>query len=242
MDHSARMNALATAKTVIAAHGLTAHMNKYNRDLLSTPVQLSHSGIRYDFHLDPTRDSWAPHNPSCTLGVSYAADPRGAQQDESGSTVLTQHLRISGTVSGNDMTLDVMRRRENMMSLFTMLCEMLTATLPQTVVSVLETPAEAAARKQTSMEQLVGSEIIMALGPDAVKGLRRDGAARSFRLGPNYASSSGKYPDSGTYRYKHVRQVDRRGRPKDIAYYSIRVYGTDGTTPPTLSIRRVDAV
>ena len=89
----------------------------------------------------------------------------------------------------------------------------------------------------------LGKQIYDNLGDAAFKGLRIGGSSRALRLTPAYVSATGKYPDPGTYRFRHVRRADRRGYPKDVANYSIRVYGCgDGTLPPSIAIRRVEAV
>ena len=242
MDHSARMTALKTAKALVAAHGLAAHMNKYNLDQLSREVREDTSGLRCDFHLDPKASAWGDQNPSCSLLLNYSADPKGSRLADDKSVVLDSHLVVKVSAGGNDMTLETLRRREAMLSMLGMLCEMLVTSLPATVTSTLETAVEHADKTQRTMEQVVGQQILIALGSEAFKGLRKNGAFRSFRLPPTYASADGKYPDSGTYRFRHVRSTDSRGRPRDVAHYSIRVYGSDGSIPPSLAIRRIDAV
>ena len=242
MDHSTRMTALKTAKALIGSHGLAAHMNKYNLDQLAREVYEDTSGFRIEFHLDPKASAWSDHNPSCTLLLNYVADPKGSHLGDDKSMVLDSHLNLRVGSSANDMTLETLRRRESMISLLGMLCEMLSASLPAKVTSVIETPAEHADRVQRAMEQTVGQQIFAALGTEAFKGLRKNGSQRSFRLSPTYSSPDGKYPESGTYRFRHVRSTDSRGRPRDVAYYSIRVYGSDGSVPPTGAIRRVDPV
>jgi hypothetical protein len=242
MDHSARHSALRTAKALIGSHGLAAHMNKYNQDQLAREVHEDTVGFRYDFHLDPKASAWSDQNPSCTLLLNYVVDPKGTRLADDKSMVLDGYLNVRVTASGNDMTLETFRKREAMMSMMDMLCEMLLASLPRKVTSLMETATEVADRVQRTMEQAVGHQISLALGSEAFKGLRKNGTARSFRLPPTYASPDGKYPDAGTYRYRQVRSTDSRGRPRDVAYYSIRVYGSDGSIPPSLSIRRFDPV
>jgi len=242
MDHSTRSAALRTAKALIGSHGLAAHMNKYNQDQLAREIYEDTSGLRYDFHLDPKASAWSDQNPSCSLLLSYSSDPKGSRLADDKSIVLDSHLIVKVSAGGNDMTLETLRRREAMLSMLGMLCEMLTTSLPAKVTSTLETAAEVADKVQRTMEQTVGHQISLSLGSEAFKGLRKNGTPRSFRLPPTYASADGKYPDTGTYRYRQVRSTDSRGRPRDVAYYSIRVYGSDGSIPPSLSIRRLDPV
>jgi hypothetical protein len=242
MDNAARTTALKTAKALIKTHGLMGHMNKYNQDQLAREVYEADAGFRCDFHLDPKASAWADQNPSCSIILSYTVDPKGTRLADDRSTVLDHHLSVRISANGNDMTMETFRKREALMSMTNMLCEMLIASLPRKVTSMMETAAETADRVQRAMEQTVGHQIFLALGTAAFKGLRKNGTARSFRLPTTAASTDGKYPDTGTYRYRQVRSTDSLGRPREVAHYSIRVYGSDGTVPPSLSIRRVDAV
>jgi len=228
---------------MIASHGLVEHMNKYNRDTLAREITPECQHFRCEFHLDPTRSSWSDSNPSCTLLVSYNADPNGSRTAEDGSTVMDSFLRIRVGASGSDMDSRMLKSRESMVTMLGMLVEMLETMLPEKVTSLLETSVAAAERVQREAEQVVGRQIFDNLGEAAFKGLRSNGSARSFRLTPGYASADGKYPAPGTYRFKHVRYRDRKGYPKEVAYYSIRVYGgVDGSLPPSISVRRVEAV
>jgi hypothetical protein len=243
MDSTPRTAALRTAKMLIGSHGMVAHMNKYNRELLTRDVTEGATGLRYDFNLNPEMSSWSDANPSCTLAVSYAVDPKGARTDAEGGMVIDNFLRVAVTASGNDMTLETLKRREGMITMLGMLGEMLTNTLPQQLTLTMETAAEVAERTKRAAEQFVGQQIYDNLGSKAFKGLRAGGSYRSFRLTPTYASVDGKYPEPGTYRFRHVRSTSRNGRPKEVVHYSIRVYGgSDGSLPPTLAIRRVEAV
>lgn len=228
---------------MIASHGLVEHMNKYNRDTLAREITPECQHFRCEFHLDPTRSSWSDSNPSCTLLVSYNADPNGARTAEDGSTVMDSFLRIRVGASGSDMDSRMLKSRESMVTMLSMLVEMLETMLPEKVTSLLETSAVAAERVQREAEQVVGRQIFDNLGEAAFKGLRAGGSARSFRLTPTYSSADGKFPSPGTYRFKHVRYRDRKGYPKEVVHYSIRVYGGgDGSLPPSVSIRRVEAV
>lgn len=243
MDTTPRIEALRTAKAIIASHGMVAHMNKYNRDVLAREVTDGSMGMRYDFNLDPSRSAWHESNPSVTLGVVYNADPKGAQLNSEGAMVLDNYLRVVVSTSGGDMDLETLKRRESMVSMLAMLGEMLTTMLPQKITLTMESPAQVAERTQRAAEQLVGKQIYDNLGESAFKGLRAGGSYRSFRLTSAYVSTTGKYPDPGTYRFRHIRHVDRRGNPKEVVHYSIRVFGGgDGSLPPTVAIRRVDAV
>jgi hypothetical protein len=241
MDTMPRIQALQTAKVLIGSHGLVAHMNKYNRDVLARELRDDTIALRCEFHLDPARNGWADNNPSASLSIMYASDPRGSRIDETGAMVVDNFLQITISASSGDMQLDIFRRRENMLSMVGMLCEMLQQTLPQKLTLVMETPELVAANARKSFEQQVGQQIFTNIGVDAFKGLRRDGASRSHRLTSTYTSPDGKYPETGTYRFRHVRVADRRGHARDVAYYSIRVFGSDGTVPPTVSIRRISA-
>lgn len=243
MDATPRREALRTAKAIIASHGMVAHMNKYNLDALSREVTDGSTGMRYDFSLDPSRSAWHESNPSVTLGVVYNADPKGAQLNSEGAMVLDNYLRIVVGTSSGDMDLETLKRREGMITMLAMLAEMLTTTLPQKITLTMETPAQVAERTQRQAEQIVGNQIYDNLGEAAFKGLRAGGSYRSFRLTSAYVSADGKYPEPGTYRFRHARRIDRKGHPKEVIHYSIRVFGGgDGSLPPTVAVRRIEAV
>ena len=239
MDTAARTEALRTAKGLIASHGMVAHMNKYNRDLLSREVTAETTGLRYEYQLDPAKTTWSSNNPSCTLAVVYNLDPAGSKFASNGDMIVDATLRISVSASASDMELDTFCQRESMISMLVMLCEMLQASLPQKLTLTMETANEVADRVRRSTEQLVGSEIFDNIGAPALKGLRKNGASRTFRLTEAYRSKSGNYPDAGTYRFRQVRVTDRRGRPKEVAFYTMRVLGSDGTVPPVVMVWRV---
>lgn len=239
MDHSARIEALRTAKAVIASHGITFHMNKYTRDLLSREVLPDSIALKYDFQLDPARDSWSSSNPTCSVRVGYEQTTRGGRVTEDGSLVSDQHLRITVSASASDMDLETLRRREGMISLLSMLCDMLNETLPPVVVSTIESAAEIQDRKQRESEQTIGQEIVHNINPHSLKGLRRGGASRTYRLTEAYASSTGKYPPPGTYRFRHVRSTDSRGRPREVANYTLRVMGDGVNSPPIVMVWRL---
>lgn len=232
MDHSARIEALRTAKALIASHGITFHMNKYTRDLLSREVLPDCYAVKYDFQLDPARDSWSSSNPSCSVSVGYVQTTRGGRVTEDGSLVSDQHLRISVSASASDMDLETLRKREGMISLLSMLCDMLNETLPPMVVSTIETASEIQDRKQRENEQTIGQEIVNNINPHSLKGLRRGGTGRTYRLTGAYASSTGQYPPPGLYRFRHVRSTDSRGRPRDVANYTFRVISGGVGVPP----------
>lgn len=243
MDTAPRIEALRTAKMLIASHGLVAHMNKYNRDSLARDMQDDADGLRYDFHLDPTKTSWSDSNPSCSLLVRYTVDPKGNRIDETGAMVLDNTLRVAISASANDMDVETFRRRESMLTMLGMLCDMLSEVLPSKLTLIMQTPQVVVDNARKAFEQQVGQQIFKDLGGSAFKGLRCDSAGgRTIRLTSAYASPDGKYPESGTYRFRHVRTMDRRGNARDVAYYSIRVFGNDGTVPPTVSIRRVSSL
>lgn len=239
MDNSPRTAALQTAKAIISTHGLSAFMNVHNRSMLQRDIDPTSSGLRCEFQLDPTKNSWSG-TPTCGINLSYVPSPGGSRLADDGASVLDHTLRLTVSATGSEMTLSDLDKREDMLSLLRMLCVMLTTSLPQTVTCTLATATELVDAQQRTMEQAVGDSIVRNIGIDVLKGLRRDGASRGFRLTATYTSADGKYPQPGTYRYKYTRRTDSRGRPKEVLYYSIRVYAelADGT-PPLVAVRRV---
>lgn len=241
MDASPRIAALRTAKAIIGSHGIVAYMNKYNRDVLARDVHDSTTGVRYDFHIDPSLTSWSDSNPSVSVAVNYTSDPNGSRLDPTGAMVVDNTLRITVSTSSNDMDLATLRRREGMIATLGMLCEMLTTMLPPKLTLTMETPEQVAASAKRSFEQRVGQQLFNHVGERALKGLRKRGSARSFRATELLRDGDGKYPTTGTYHFRHVRSTTSRGTPKDIAYYRFRVYAAgDGTLPPSFAVYRID--
>jgi len=241
MDHSARTAALRTAKTIIASHGISYHLNKYHRDQLARNTDDSSNGVRYDFQLDPARDSWHSSNPGCSICVNYVAESSSGKPDETGAIVLDSNLRVTVSATASDMNVEVFRQREEMISLLSMLCDILTATLPATVRSILETPEENVEKTRRRAEQAVGTKIVTNIGGVVeLKGLRRGGAGRSFRLTDSYSNTYGQYPDQGTYRYRHVKSVYRHGNPREITNYVFRVFASTPDRPPLVTAHRLE--
>ena len=236
MDVAERVQALRTAKSLISASPLVAHMNKYNRDQLSHDVEAQTTGLRYEFHLEPQITSWSVPNPSIQLSLIYASDPKGSRLDETGAKVVDNFLSLRLSTSTTDMTLSMLRQREAMMSMVYMLAEMLETLLPPRITITMETSEEVVDKEKRSSEQRQSEEMLVSLGHSILKGLRTGGAHRARRLTQSYVDRIGAYPASGTYRYKHVKVVDSKGRPKEVAYYKLRVIGTD---EPIVHVQRV---
>ena len=236
MDVTERVQALRTAKSLISASPLMAHMNKYNRDQLSYDVATETTGFRYEFHLDPQITSWAAANPSIQLSLNYATDPKGSRLDEAGGRVVDNFLYLRFSTSTTEMTLSMFRQREAMMSMVYMLTEMLETLLPPRITITMETSAEVVEKRKRSSEQSESEKMLASLGHSMLKGLRKGGSSRTRRLTQSYVDLNGAYPASGTYRYKHVKAVYRNGHPKEVAYYKLRVIGTD---EPIVSVQHV---
>lgn len=240
MDNTTRTQALTIAKALISSHGLSNHMNKYNREAISREIRDDTTGLRYDFHLDPFADSWSSTNPSCSLSVVYELDPKGSRIADDGSVVVDSTLRVGVTLSGSEMSVETLRRREGMVTLLGMLCELLTASLPSKVTSLLETREQAIERRKLASEQLIGDQIMKNIGHAALKGLRRGGTPRRVRLTEAYTSKTGDYPEAGTYRYRYVRSVDNRGRPREMVHYLMKVHVAANGEPPGVTIQRLN--
>lgn len=240
MDATIRMEALRVAKGLVCAHGIMTHMSKHNRATLAQDVKPDTIGLRYDFQLDPNQNQWAAGNPSCSLSIMYTSDSAGSYINEAGFMVIDNVLRITVSTSSNDMSLSVLRRREGMIAMLEMLGEVLTAALPPRITLTLQTPAEIEDSARRTSEQVVSAQIFANLGAEAFKGMRCNGSARVHRLTEGYASHDGKFPEPGQYRFRHVRSTDRKGYPKEIAYYLLRVLPASENVPPLVSIRRVE--
>ena len=241
MDHSARIEAIRTAKAIIASHGISFHLNKYGRNSLSNPVHEGDIGLLCEFYLDPTRDSWGSSNPSCSIRLNYVSTTNGNRLTEDGSMVLDQNLRITISASSSEMDLPTFQKREGMISLASMLCDMLYATLPNTVTSTIESASERKERLARESEQTIGNQIMLNIGPQALKGLRRGGSGRAIRLTEAYTSANGSWPAPGTYRFRLVLSTTRRGTPKDVANYTFKVHGDGVNSPPLVMAWRLNS-
>lgn len=236
MDASQRRQALQLAKGIIVSHGMMNYMNKYNKDQLSRQPDDGTTGLRYEYHLDPTITSWSACNPTCTLSITYAVSPAGARVDEAGDTVVDNTLRISVSASATDMDVSMLQRREGMISSLGMLCELLQATLPPVVQVRLETATETAARKNAEKEQQVAFRIVDHIGEPALKGLVSGGRPRVVTLDSSYAD---KYPEPGRYRFKRIISTDRRGRPRETRYYVLNVFERPNDVGRIVMIQRI---
>lgn len=237
MDSSRRTEALRLAKQCISTHGMVNYMNKYNRDLLSRPVEDGTTGLRYEFHMDPLVTTWSVSNPSCTLLVTYSPSHAGTRMNEAGDAIVDHLLRVAVSTSATDMDVAMLLRRENMVASLGMLCELLQASVPPLVEVCTETAAEREARRAADHEQVTSSRIMDHVGHDTLKGLVSGGRPRLATLGDSYVTSFGSYPECGRYRFKKVMTTDRRGRPRDVRHYVIDV--TSRHEGRTIGVRRI---
>ena len=240
IDLSPRTSALKLAKTIIGTHGLTAYMTKYNSGILSRDVTDATSALRCEFHLDPSVSGWSPDNPSVVLTVAYEA-LKDKRQNDACDTVVDHRRRVVVMTSATEMNTEIFKKRESMLSMTMMLCELLESSLPAIVTSVEETASMREDRLQRAAEQIVGEAIYKSIDRSSFLGLRRGGSSREVFLGESYLKAAESYPRPGAYRFKHVRRTDTRGRAKDVAYYTLHVQDQRvSTAPPVVTIRRVD--
>ena len=220
MDKSQLVAHLETARSLIAAHGIVAHMTEYSRSRLGNPVTPEDICLRFEFCLDPKKATWDPSNASVTLALDF----RGGDQFEvDGDTLRNYKSRVRVSFSAGDVDVDSLRRRENMMSTVVMLMEMLTTTLPQQVTLVVATAQQKAdeARKRELLD--AGKELGRFIESSATKGLRTGGKSRTVPFPTRYIEKHGAPLADGVYPYKQVRRWNRRGDASEVANYSLRV-------------------
>ena len=209
MDRTAIKEALALVTSVVTTHGIMNNMTPYNREKVSKNFDHS-DGVGFDFNLDPTRSAWDSNNFSCSLKFTYVSDsPRNVD----GGTYRDYHRRISFGTSGTDVDLSLMKTRENLMNSLIMVAEMLASVTPQCITLTVESPEEAANRRQKEHEQVVGGQIFAELEKASLKNLRKGGKPRLVRF-----EKSTDQP-VGSYRYEHVRRYNRRGYAVDKVNY-----------------------
>jgi len=224
MDRTPITAALVTAKTIVMSHGISGYLPPHMKTVGARPVEPTDNGFRLDYVLDPIKSMWKD-NPGCSIYVGYS-QTQGQRTAEDGSLVQDHHLSVTVRASADDMTIKRMKEREVMISNLMMLCEMLEATLPQTVTVVVMTQEKFKDKTQRELEQATGALIHDALGLNAFKGLRKGGRSRFFLNPSGFAS--------GTYNYAHVRRRNSRGYPIETAKYVISVQGA------TLTANRID--
>jgi len=209
MDRTQLKQVLETVVAVVTSHGIMSNMSPWNRERI--PVNFDNSdGVGFDFNLDPTRSAWDSNNFSCSLKFTYVTDsPRNVD----GGTYRDYRRRISFGTSGTDVDLSLMKTRENLMNSLIMVAEMLESLTPQRITLTVESPEEAASRRQKEHEQVVGGQIFAELEKSSLRNLRKGGKPRLVR----FEKSTGQ--PVGSYRYEHVRRYNRRGYAVDKVNY-----------------------
>jgi len=210
MDRKPINEALELVKNIVMTHGVVSHMPQYNRDLLARTNAFGDQ-LEFCFNLDPTRSAWDTNNFSCSLKFCYV--PKPAKSGADGGTYCTYDRRISFTTGGASCELYLMKSRENMMSALILLAETLAGVTPKTVTVTVESPGDAAERRQREHEQRVGGQIYAELEKASLKNLRKGGKPRLVRF-----TATNDQP-IGSYRYEHVRRYSRRGRVVETVNY-----------------------
>jgi len=210
MDRKPINEALELVKNIVMTHGIMSHMPQYNRDLLARTSALGDQ-LEFCFNLDPTRSAWDTNNFSCSLKFCYV--PKPAKSGADGGAYCTYDRRISFTTGGASCELYLMKSRENMMSALILLAETLDGATPESVTVTVESPGDAAERRQREHEQRVGGQIYAELEKTSLKNLRTGGKPRLVRF-----TATNDQP-VGSYRYEHVRRYSRRGRVVETVNY-----------------------
>ena len=220
MDRSSITAALNVARGLVLSHGIANHMNAYSRKQASAEISESAGVVRFDFVLDPNKSMWGSDNPCCSIVVGYAADPKGARQHEDGSVVMDHFRYVTCRAGTEDINLARFREREAMLNNLVMLGEMIESVLPPSLTILIMSSEDAKEKRRREGEQLVGSLIHESIGAHSLKGLRKGGSSRVFRL-----HMTASPPAEGRYEYTHIRRRNSRGQAVDKAKYVIRVHG-----------------
>ena len=228
MDRSQIIEAFRTTKAIVMSHGIFEHMTDYNRKALASEVPSSATHLRFDFHLNPKESIWSTKNPGCGFTVSYSCDHDAKYLAPNGDSVADNKRSITCRLSGDDMPLEIMRKREALIEQFMMLCSMLESVLPAKIVTVVESASELTERVKREAEQKIGHAIHSALGAPAFKGLRKGGKHRVVRIPSEYLAANESFPAPGSYRYTHVRRYNSRGTAVEKVKYMIKVFSADG--------------
>jgi len=214
MDRKPINEALELVKNIVMTHGIASHMPQYNRDLVAR-TSVFGDQLEFCFNLDPTRSAWDTNNFSCSLKFCYV--PKPATTGADGGAYCAYDRRISFSTGGASCELSLMKSRETMMSALILLAETLAGVTPESVTVTVESPADAAERRQREHEQRVGGQIYDKLEKASLKNLRRGGKPRLVRFEKSIDQAV------GSYRYEHVRRYSRRGRVAETVNYRLIV-------------------
>jgi len=210
MDRKPINEALELVKNIMMTHGIMSHMPQHNKDLLARPSVMDDQ-LEFCFNLDPTRSAWDINNFCCSLKFCYVQKP--AKSGADGGVYCTYDRRISFTTGGTPLELYLMKSRENMMNALILLAETVAGVIPESVTVTVESPGDAAERRQREYEQRVGGQIYAELEKASLKNLRKGGKPRLVRF-----TATNDQP-IGSYRYEHVRRYSRRGRVVETVNY-----------------------
>jgi len=210
MDCKPINKTLELVKSIVTTHGIMSYMPQHSKDLLARTGALGDQ-IEFCFNLDPTRSAWDTNNFSCSLKFCYV--PKPAMRGADGGVYCTYDRRISFTTGGHPLELYLMKSRENMMNTLILLAETLVGVTPESVTVTVESPGDAAERRQREHEQRVGGQIYAELEKASLKNLRKGGKPRLVRF-----TATNDQP-IGSYRYEHVRRYSRRGRVVETVNY-----------------------
>lgn len=224
MDYGHIKNALETARGIISAHGIINYMSDHSKNILAMPVSEGVTSLRFEFSLQPTQPSWAPSNSSCSLVIDYNG---GKYYEVNGDTHRDFASKIRVTHSSGEITLAMLKARENMMSTVMLLLEMIDAVLPSKITVVTETAAQKAEAAHRELFRKIGGQIGTVLGHAALKGIRSGGKRRVKELSPDYIEKYGEMPADGAYPYRQVRRWNRRGDPTEAVQYTFFVRNTE---------------
>lgn len=223
MDQTELVSTMQLANTIIASHGMAAHIRDNNREYeLRIPSATDQPRRRYEFILNPSKPSYYGGNFSVSIVISYEAEADREVAEE-----VRRYYKRSLTLSssGMDIPVEKLQERESFIQHISMLASFLGAALPTGIDLVVLTKEEKQQKLEAQRKDEIARRIITDIGIDNLKGLRTGGAERVFRLSESYVNSWGSLPADDVYVKKHVRLYDRRGNPKDFLYYRLRVVG-----------------
>jgi len=205
---------LERARLIISSHGMSNYMPSYAKSTLVHQLHESCDKISYDFMLDPKKSSYSNDNFICTLNVSYAYDC-DIERDEG---IYRDYMRrISIRIGGGDVSLQMLKNREDMIESIKMLMEMIEVSIPKKIVHTVMTPSALKAKRQKAYEQQISSQIFSIVGKDAVRNVRTGGRPKISVLSQKYAEVYGSMPQPGKYHFDYVKNRNRRGYVTDRA-------------------------
>jgi len=227
MDRSPVKDALEKSRLIISSHGMVNYMPDYAKNSLMNPINEASSGLTFDFCLYPKKSIYDSNNCNCSLVVNYSSS--GDIERDNG--IYRDYIcSVFVRMSSSELTLQMLKKRENMIELLFMLIEMIESIIPKKLTLTVTTPEQLKENKKIHHEQIISEQIFSIAGKNSILNLRKGGKSKTTLLSQKYAEVYGSMPAPGKYRFKHIKNVNRKGKITDQADIVFVVQSPDDRT------------